>query len=297
MSPAFASQKHGVFVLSKPAVRQLHPAAIGALATACLNLEIATFPKPGLVSHVDQGSHKDMDADMFYRSAAALRPYFSAMVEAGRAGCDMEPLRCLGLEAEAAMFAATGGVNTHRGAIFGLGLLCAAAGVKAAGGAPLSMSLGAIVSHFWRNEILRGPMLLHSHGAKAARLYGAQGARQEAASGFPHVYTIGLPALLRTYANTPKHTEAVRVEACFALIATLQDTNLLHRGGLAGLQYAQQEARQFLAAGGVRQLDWRKRAENVHQRFTARNLSPGGSADLLAMSLFAQAFETMRGSS
>jgi triphosphoribosyl-dephospho-CoA synthase len=235
-----------------------------------------------------------MDAAMFTRSAVAIRPYFSAMAKAGSAGCDMGPLRRLGLEAEAAMFAATGGVNTHRGAIFGLGLLCAAAGFYVSGRVPLSMSLGAIVSHFWRDEILRGPFLLHSHGTKAARLYGAQGARQEAASGFPHVYTIGLPALIRTHSTTPQNAEAARVETCFALIATLQDTNLLHRGGLAGLNYAQQSARQFLAAGGVRQADWRKRAEVVHQDFVSRNLSPGGSADLLAMSLFVQAFEAER---
>jgi triphosphoribosyl-dephospho-CoA synthase len=90
----------------------------------------------------------------------------------------------------------------------------------------------------------------------------------------------------------PGDTEAARVQACFALIASLEDTNLLHRGGMSGLRYAQCAARGFLDEGGVATRNWRKRANVVHQSFIARRLSPGGSADLLAMSLFIQACET-----
>ena len=107
----------------------------------------------------------------------------------------------------------------------------------------------------------------------------------EAAHGFPSVYEIGLPALRRAALIAPGDGEAARVQACFALIAALEDTNLLHRGGLSGLHYAQQAARRFLDDGGVGTRDWRERAQYVHRAFVARRLSPGGSADLLAMTL------------
>ena len=125
-------------------------AAIGARAVGCLLAEVCTWPKPGLVSHVDNGSHADMDAVTFRRSAAAIRPYLLALAEAGAEGAAMGRLRIIGLEAEAAMFAATGGVNTHRGVIFGLGLLCAAAlhPVLRNGGGPRSVLCLYRVQHF-----------------------------------------------------------------------------------------------------------------------------------------------------
>src|SRR5262249_15290708 len=96
-------------------------------AVSALLRELAAWPKPGLVSHVDSGSHADMDAALLRASAETLRPFFAELARAGREGADMACLRIIGLRAEAAMLAVTGGVNTHRGAIFGLGLLCAAA--------------------------------------------------------------------------------------------------------------------------------------------------------------------------
>jgi triphosphoribosyl-dephospho-CoA synthase len=189
------------------------------------------------------------------------------------------------------MFTATLGVNTHRGAIFGLGLLCAAAGARAAGQVEARISLGEIVTRLWGEEILEGPVLLHSHGSTVRRRFGAGGASLEAARGFPSVYEVGLPALQRGAAHAGGDAEAARVEACFALVAAVEDTNLLHRGGAAGLQFARRCAREFLDAGGVSAPDWRRRAETVHDQFVARRLSPGGSADLLAMTVFVDAHE------
>ena len=266
-------------------------AEIADLAANCLELEVQTFPKPGLVSPRDSGSHLDMDVDTFRQSAAAIRPHFEALAEVGAQGCAMGRLRVIGLEAEAAMLAATRGVNTHRGAIFGLGLLCAAAGAQANRQVDRAMSLGAIVVRQWAPDILEGPTLLHSHGGAARRRYGAGGARLEAALGFPSVYGIGLPALQSGARLAHGDGEAARVQACFALIAALEDTNLLHRGGPDGLSFAQDAARRFLDEGGVGRRDWRARAAAVHRAFVARRLSPGGSADLLVMSLFVQACE------
>lgn len=271
--------------------------AIAAIATRCLLDELETWPKPGLVSHLDAGSHSDMDAATFRRSATAIQPYFHALAQAGSLGWGMPRLKIIGLEAEAAMFAATAGINTHRGAIFGLGLLCAAAGAAASGRIDCATPLGVAVAQLWGRDILDGPALHDSHGGGAFRRYGAGGARSEAAQGFPSVYRVGLPALQRGTLLAPGDAEAARVQACFALIAILQDTNLLHRGGLSGLSYAQHAARGFLDDGGVGTPDWRQRANVVHQSFVTRRLSPGGSADLLAMSLFAQACEAKAASS
>jgi triphosphoribosyl-dephospho-CoA synthase len=266
-------------------------AAIAASAVDCLLLEVETWPKPGLVSHVDRGSHQDMDADTLRVSAEAIGPYFAALADAGASGSAMERLRIIGLEAETAMFAATSGINTHRGAIFGLGLLCAAAGARSNGQVDPALSLGATVTRLWGGSILGGPVLLHSHGMRAHRRFGAGGARAEAANGFPSVYQVGLPALHRAALVAPGDAEAARVEACFALIAVVEDTNLLHRGGLDGLMFARRVARQFLGRGGVGAPDWRERAGAIHDSFVARRLSPGGSADLLAMTLFVDAHE------
>ncbi|WP_321896024.1 triphosphoribosyl-dephospho-CoA synthase MdcB [Burkholderia cepacia] len=265
---------------------------IAELAERSLVLEIETYPKPGLVSHVDTGSHTDMDAATFARSAAVLRPYFAELADAGARDADMAVLRKIGLRGEHAMLAATGGVNTHRGAIFGLGLLCAAAGRRATPGAvPGGTTLGAFVSRRWGVDILGGPRLPDSHGERASRRYGVGGARREAADGFTTVYAVGLPALRRARRDLPGDPEAARVDACFALIAALDDTNLLHRGGQDGLEFAQAIARAFVARGGVRARDWRLRAAAAHRAFVARRLSPGGAADLLAMSVFVDALE------
>lgn len=265
------------------------PDGIARLATQCLRLELATYPKPGLVSHVDSGSHADMDAGTFRASASALEPYFVELAAAGAAGAAMAHLRRIGLAAEAAMRAATGGVNTHRGAIFGLGLLSAAAG--AVGPRAPAGSLGAHVRARYADAILDGPELLHAPGARARRRHGVGGAPAEAAAGFPTLYGTGLPALRRARTRRPESPEAARVEACLALIATLKDTNLLHRGGPEGFGFARAEAARFLAAGGIARDDWFSHAQTLHQAFVARRLSPGGAADLLAMTLFVDAWE------
>ncbi len=269
--------------------REHHADELGRLASLCLKLEVTTFPKPGLVSHIDNGSHSDMDAGLLCRSADTLAPYFRDLALAGSERAGMNRLRAIGVAAERAMLLATAGVNTHRGAIFGLGLLCAAAGYRKTHGA--RRSLGRLVCERWGEAILSGPVSLRSHGALAQRRYGAGGARAEAACGFPSVYEVGLPALHAARELTPGDEEAARVQTCMTLIASVTDTNVLHRGGSDGLQFAQASASAFLATGGVGRPDWREQADDVHQAFVARNLSPGGSADLLAMTLFVDRLE------
>lgn len=264
---------------------------IMATAQECLRLEVDTWPKPGLVSHVDAGSHTDMTAATFYSSAAAIRPFLGALFEAGAADAGMPELRRIGMDAERAMLAATGGVNTHRGAIFGLGLLCAAAGARNAGLASRQSRLGDVVRDRWGRDILMGPRPTDTHGAIVARKYGYSGAREQAALGFPSVYRLALPVL--SDASLDAHDpSSIRIQACFALIAATEDSNLLHRGGLEGLRFAQRSAQSFLDEGGIALPDWRERAAAIHRSFVQRRLSPGGAADLLAMSLFVRQLET-----
>lgn len=284
---------------ARPAQRREHGLVaelVAAQAVLALLHEVAAWPKPGLVSHVDSGSHTDMDAAMLQASAKALRPFFAELARAGQDGAAMGRLRAIGLRAEAAMLTVTGGINTHRGAIFGLGLLCAAAGevaeISTDGGVVAPVRLGSVVRRRWAAEIGRGPIPLFSHGAAALRRYGAGGARAEAASGFRSVYEVGWPALRRGRSLQPADPDAAPVQACFALIAVVWDTNLLHRGGSDGMHYASQAASSFLSQGGVGAPGWRAQAAEVHAAFVARRLSPGGCADLLAMTLFIDALES-----
>ncbi len=308
--------------------------AVAALAAAALLAELETYPKPGLVSLVDSGSHDDMDAGTFRRSIAAIAPFYARLALAGAGSAPLADLRAIGRDAETAMLAATDGVNTHRGAIFALGLLCAAAGAGADDPA-------GYVRDTWGEALAGERPPGGSHGARAMRRFGVGGARGEAAAGFPGALKVGLPALregrrlasasmlqdvvplvgrgrgwgagrartspvlhgclsspgefARCATPTPNPSPqggrgqveaAARVHAFFALLAHLDDTNLLHRGGTEGLAFAQSSAQAFLDEGGVGRPDWRVPAIATHRAFVARRLSPGGSADLLAVTLF-----------
>ncbi len=253
------------------------------LATWALREELRTWPKPGLVSYHDHGSHDDMDARLFEASIAALSDYFREIFDAGRDAATLAELRALGIAAETRMLQATHGVNTHRGAIFSLGLLLAAAGRRDADHSLSSVTLGAIVRKLW------GPALARvecgqegSHGVVVGRRHGVSGVRGEAAGGFPHIYAVGLPAL-----RDARHTgwNRAKVQCIFALIAQLDDTNLIYRGGLAGLNFARASARAFLDAGGVERPESLYHATAVHEQLVARGLSPGGAGDLLAATI------------
>ena len=262
---------------------------IGRAAVVALYDELALAPKPGLVSFIDSGSHHDMDARSFMRSLFALRTYFPRLALLGAAGASFDLLQREGLAAEARMLAATGGINTHRGAIFCLGLLCASAGALLAQGTALSAAA-------LRRELINrwGPALSQraerggaAHGSVAARRFGLRGAGAEAMLGFPVLFDTTLPALLAAQQRGASPRQA-RLQALFETLAVLDDTNLAHRGGLAGLRYAQRAARNFLAAGGALRPDALAHADAVHADFVARRLSPGGTADMLAAACWAQ---------
>jgi triphosphoribosyl-dephospho-CoA synthase len=266
------------------AVPRLTPAAIGRAATLALYDELSLSPKPGLVTLTDCGSHDDMDAHTFMRSLFALRHYFAQIAEAGFDGAGFSVLERLGIDAEARMLAATDGVNTHRGAIFMLGLLCASAGVVARehGGVEHPAQLRGALRRHWGDVLARrsqrAPTL---PGGIAARRHGLRSASEEAALAFPVLFETALPALTSALARGLTPHQA-RLDTLFHIMAVLDDSNLAHRGGLAGLRYAQRRARQFLEAGGAARPDGLREAHTIAREFVAQHLSPGGAADMLS---------------
>lgn len=258
-------------------------AAFGRAAIGALYDELALDPKPGLVSFVDAGSHDDMDARTFLRSLFALRHYFPRIAAAGAADSPFPVLQALGQAAEARMLAATAGVNTHRGVVFTLGLLCASAGHLAAHARPLAPdALRHALVDRW-GEALRGRAgeARATHGQQLARRHGLRAVSEEAALGYPVLFDVALPAL-RGARRAGLDRRRAQLQTVFAVMAVLDDTNLVHRGGLAGLRDAQRAARGFLAAGGAGRPDAIDHARRLHAAFVRRRLSPGGTADMLA---------------
>ena len=266
-------------------------ALVADLAVRILVEEAELTPKPALVDHRGGGAHDDMDLAMLFSSAYALHPTFRDL--ATRAyGCApsrwlREELAAIGRRGEAAMFAVTGGVNTHRGAIWALGLLAAAAVMAPADAPPADIAaLAGRVASFPD----RCAPTETSHGSLVTRRYGVAGARGEARRGFPNVVGVALPALRAT--REAGHPERfARLDALIALIAHVDDTCLLHRGGRPALRDAQAGARAVMAVGGNATVAGRRAVRSLEMTLLRHNASPGGSADLLASALFLDALD------
>jgi triphosphoribosyl-dephospho-CoA synthase len=270
---------------------------ISLLAVRSLYRELALYPKPGLVSFRDNGAHLDMNAATFVRSLFSLRGYFVEIAAAGMCGARFNELQQLGLAAESRMLRATRGINTHRGAIFTHGILAAAAGHAVARNImPSDANLRAIVTDNWSRDlraIALASAATPSHGQLMAARHGAGGARGEALLAFPSVFDIALPAL-RSALDCGADIQPAMVHTFFALLAETRDTNVLFRGGTEGLLFLQTQARDFLGRGSVFVPGWQQRAESLHRECSARNLSPGGCADLLAAAWFVHQLQTNR---
>ena len=263
----------------------LSPAQIGRAATLALRDELVLSPKPGLVTLSSTGSHDDMDARTFTRSLLALRGYFLVISQLGRALAPFAALERCGIEAEAQMLAATGGINTHRGAVFQLGLLCAAAGAASRAGVPITAArVRATLIEQWGAALhVRAAQPSTLPGGIAARRLGLRSASKEAAAGFPVIFEVALPAL-RAALTRGLRPPLAQLDTLFHIIAVLDDSNLAHRGGAEGLAFAQRAARGFLAQGGAAAPGGLARALRIGEAFVARRLSPGGAADMLASS-------------
>jgi triphosphoribosyl-dephospho-CoA synthase len=278
----------GNSVRREPVARDLRAEQLAALAVASLIDEARLSPKPGLVDSRGSGAHGDLDLALMERSALSLEPAFAAMAQAGSSfGAPTielrETLGRLGREAEVTMLAVTGGVNTHRGAIWALGLLVAAASMDGgiASAARTATTAGAIARHADRNA----PEVTGHKGEQACRTFNVAGARGQAQAGFPYVVGLGLPELKRSRNRGDGETSA-RLNALLAIISELDDTCVLSRGGPAALTQVQHAAAAVLAAGGAATLAGRRLLRRFVADAVESNLSPGGAADLLAATLF-----------
>jgi triphosphoribosyl-dephospho-CoA synthase len=281
-------------------VRDARCLRIGAIAHEALLREVWLTPKPGLVDRRNCGSHRDMDLAMFERSAHAIAAYFPRFALAGYqyallpAAETLPLIRSIGLAAERDMLEATGGVNTHKGGIFALGLLCTAAGrLLARGVTACSQRLGAEVSALCAGLVERE--LVQTNTARTAgerlfRQYGMTGARGEAASGFATVRQFVLPGYAALVESGIPGDLAL-LQALLLLMAHNADTNLVSRGGLAGLERVQNAAHSLLAAGGAISGNGLAAMAALDDELIRCNLSPGGSADLLAVTWFLACFD------
>ena len=237
---------------------------LAGLAAEALEQEVRLTPKPGLVDQRNNGAHNDMDLPLFLRSIDALTPWFRRMAALGMAGADAAALQAAGLEAEAAMFRATGGVNTHKGALFSFSVLLSSLG--------RCLRLDGDV--FDRSAALTAALLppQGTNGAAVALRHQVGGARAEALAGFPTGRQAA--AVLR---------ESDPLTALLWLMAHTEDSNLYHRGGVEGAAFVKERSAAILAAPVERRFALTQALDDA---LIDRWLSPGGCADLLALALF-----------
>ena len=291
------SRKHSVEELQaktreilREAVDEADSREAARYACQALLYEVAITPKPGLVDRENSGSHRDMDFFTFQASAAALQPYFAQCVRIGRqGGTPTETLRALRLPgklAEAEMRRATVGVNTHKGAIFSMGILCGALGRldrKNWADPDRVLEECAAMAKGIVSEDYRGltPETAKTAGQKLYILHGITGVRGQAEAGFPAVREVGLPALYTALGKGMDINDA-GCAALLELIVHTADTNMIHRGGYEGMLRARLEVKNALERDGFYR---RQTLEELDAYFIENNLSPGGSADLLALTL------------
>ena len=280
-----------------PILRQVAPirsvldaGQLAELARQALVAEVELTPKPGLVDRRGAGAHSDLSLDLMRQSAAAIAPYFEAMGDSAQSMPFDRGLRtevaAIGRAAESAMLQATNGSNAHKGAIWILGLLVTAA----SRGIDLNPAAITQDAAFLARLPDRAQPQLLSHGEMVRARYGATGARGEAFAGFPHVLHVGLPTL-RAERNRARTETNSRLWALLNIMARLEDTCVLYRGGAEGLAIVQEGASDALLAGGPGSVAGELAMLRLDQELLIRNISPGGAADLLAATLFLDALE------
>jgi triphosphoribosyl-dephospho-CoA synthase len=265
---------------------------LARLVRQALIAEAELTPKPGLVDRRGAGAHTDLSLAIMRRSALAIEPYFCEMALISGQHHPSQPLRerlaVIGREAESAMLKTTGGSNAHKGAIWILGLLISAAAMQDEDEATAS-AIAVTAQKIASFQDRAAPRLV-SHGDMVAKRYGVAGARGEALRGFPHVVGTGLPILHSRRATGAKE-EVARLDALLSIMSHLDDTCLLYRGGEEALAAAKGGAAIVQSAGGSGTVFGRQRLQRLDHRLLDLGVSPGGSGDLLAATLFLDAVE------
>ena len=247
------------------------PYLLAQLAENALHEELDTTPKPGLVDRDDSGAHRDMDYEIMSRGISALRPYFTQLAVTAWTELDAESVRRIGIAAEKAMLEATHGVNTHKGALFCIGLtVSAAASILSKGEAPGEENLRWTIA-----RIASGiPQAEGTHGAAVKRSYRVGGALDCALRGYPDLFEDWLP-FYRSLRGDPyrNHRTLLRI------MSELDDTNILHRTGPQTLDFVKEVSDDLCNHFSLKDL------KRLNQDFVLENISPGGSADMLSLTI------------
>ena len=248
------------------------PYVVSKQAVMSLKKELATTPKPGLVDHADNGAHQDMDYALMLASIDALEPYFDLLAQHGfdNDEPDAQVIRQIGIDAEAAMLKATRGVNTHRGALFSMGLAIVAAAQSLRSGKDWAEVVKAIAAQI--------PTGHNSNGAKAREQYKAKGALDLAREGYSELTNSWLPA----YRNASADAE---LKTLLLIMSQLDDTNVIHRVGYDKAQQVKRDAKEIYENFNL------IKVEELNRRFNRENISPGGAADMLALTFFINAIK------
>lgn len=254
--------------------------AVASMAVSSLIEELELTPKPGLVDKKNTGAHKDLTFQLMRASADSLRDTVKEIVFVSYGRLPSQSLReeiaAIGRDGEKRMFEVTDGINTHKGAIWSIGLLASA------------FSTGK--GRFTTEEILsmagklarypdRYCPVTDTNGKRVIKKFGVKGAKGEAQQGFPHIRQFSLP-MLNHSRSMGLTEEKAKLYALLSLMAHLDDTCILHRGGSDGLSSVKEQAAFFLISGDFDLLN------QMDEEFIHQNISPGGSADLLAATLF-----------
>ena len=256
------------------------PYIIGHLASMALQAELDTTPKPGLVDRNDNGAHRDMDYALMHRSIQALHPYFVRLAQIGFDNPQPrhDEIQQVGIEAEQAMFKATGGVNTHKGALFSIGLAAVALGGMACSNNAqlhsLSNSIASLASLF--------PDTSGTHGSKAKANNKLKGALDNAREGYPQLFKAWLPFYLDRLAEGDRYALH---KTLLRIMCDLDDTNIVYRTSMETMQEVQAEARRMLEHV-PETTHFEAALQAMNTDYIRRNISPGGSADMLSLVVF-----------
>lgn len=271
---------------------------LATLARQSLLTEVSLAPKPGLVDPFSKGAHDDMDYELFVTSIEALTPFLHEYVQLGQQATELPQLfadlRATGKLGETAMLAATDQVNTHKGANFSYAVLLGALGwclqrqglsqLQALQFDPVFATVQIMTRGITATDFAQLPTKEQlSYGEKLYLTHGILGVRGEAEAGYPALRQLALP-FLQGQADLPDVFRYARLMVY--LIAQLEDGNLLHRGGVAGLNRVQAYARALMATTWNDPERLTLALQQFDQQLIAWHLSPGGTADLLALSIF-----------
>ncbi len=250
---------------------------IASYAVKALFLELKSYPKPGLVSFVDSGAHNDMNASTFYKSLFTLRNYFSQVVEHANKGCDFLTLKKLAIQAENTMLRATNDINTHKGAIFALGLMSA---TLASFDDVIDLSdLKESFMSQWQKPLQMHDTLIPKSRQQQREKYNIKGAKDLAIDGYSIVFDY-FEEFVYNYKDNGLNISIAN--AYGYLMQNMDDTNILNRCGYDTLIYAKNRSKDLLNCQSTELLN---NAVSVHREFSSANISPGGVADMIALLL------------